>query len=67
MSTAVKSKIYQTIVKPAVVFGGETWAVAEMDINRPGTCERKILRWTHGSVVMQGIWKIRTDQELREI
>jgi hypothetical protein len=65
MSTAVKFKIYQTMVNPAVVFGGETWAVAEMDMNRLGTREREILRRIHGPVVVLGMWRIRTDQELK--
>jgi hypothetical protein len=30
-------------VKPAVVYGSETWAMAEMDMERMGTWERKIL------------------------
>jgi hypothetical protein len=41
MSKAVKIKIYKRIVKPAVVFGSETWAVVETDMNRLGTEERK--------------------------
>jgi hypothetical protein len=32
MSKAVKIRTYKTMVKPVVVFGSETWAVAEMDI-----------------------------------
>jgi hypothetical protein len=37
MTKAVKIKIYKKIVKPAVVFGSETRAVVEMDVNRLGT------------------------------
>jgi hypothetical protein len=32
MSKAVKTKIYKMMVKPAVVFGYKTWAMAEMDM-----------------------------------
>jgi hypothetical protein len=32
-----------------------------------GTGERKILSRIHGPVVEQGIWRIRTDRELREL
>jgi hypothetical protein len=65
---AVKIKIYvyKTMLNPAAVFGSETWTVAEMDMNSVGTWDRKILR-INGLVVEQGIWRIRTDQELREI
>jgi len=32
------------MVRPAVVFGGGKWAVAEMDMNRLGKWKRNILR-----------------------
>jgi hypothetical protein len=32
------------MMKPVVVGGSETWAVAEMDMKRMGTWERKIIR-----------------------
>ena len=38
-----------------------------MDLKRLGIWERKILRRVHGPVVEQGMWKIRTNQELREL
>jgi hypothetical protein len=43
--------------------GGETWAVPEMDRKRMGTGERKILI-IHEPVIEQGIWRIRTNQDL---
>jgi hypothetical protein len=49
------------MVKPAVVFGSETWAVGEMDMKRLGTRDREILRRIRGPVVERGIWGIRTD------
>jgi len=36
-------------------------------MTRLGTWKRKILRGTPGPLVEQGIWRIITDQELREI
>ena len=54
------------MVKPAVVFRSETWAVPEMDMKRLGTGEREILR-IHGPVVEREKWRIRTEQELREL
>jgi hypothetical protein len=49
------------------VCGSETRAVAEMDMNSLGTREREILRRIDGPAVEQGIWEIRTDQELKEL
>jgi hypothetical protein len=48
------------------VFGSEAWAMAEMDMKRLSTWDRKILR-IQGPVVEQGIWKVRTNQELRKL
>ena len=49
------------------MFGSETWAMAEIGMNRLATWERKILRRIYGQVVEQGICRKRTDQELREL
>lgn len=54
------------MMKPAAVYGSETWAMSEMDVKRMSTLERKILR-IHGLVVEQGIWRVRTDQEQKEL
>ena len=51
------------MVRPAVVSGGGKWAVAEMDMKRFSTWDRKILRRIYGPVVEQGIWRKITDQE----
>jgi len=45
---------------------GETWAMTEKDMKRLSTWMRKILR-TYGPVVEQGMWRIRTNQDLREL
>jgi hypothetical protein len=44
MNKAVKIKMHNTMVKPAVVFGSEARAMTEMDMKRLGTWERKISR-----------------------
>jgi hypothetical protein len=36
--------VYKRMVRPVVVYGCETWAVAEVDTKRLNTWERKILR-----------------------
>jgi hypothetical protein len=54
MNKAVKIKIHNTMMKPAVLFGSETWAMAEMDMKRLGQWDRKISR-IPGPVVEQGI------------
>jgi hypothetical protein len=66
MSKAVKIRIYKTMVTPVVVYGSETWPMTEMDTKRLNTWKRKILR-IYGPVVKQGICRISTNQELREL
>jgi hypothetical protein len=46
---------------------GETWAMTEKDMKRLSTWMRKILRRTYRPVVEQGMWRIRTNQDLREL
>jgi len=36
-------------------------------VTRLGTWERKVLRTVHRPVVEQGIWRIRVNQELKEL
>jgi hypothetical protein len=68
VSPAVGIRFYKTMVKPAVVWGSETWAMAEIHMKRLGsTWERKILRRIHGPEVEEGMWRVRTFQELREL
>jgi hypothetical protein len=38
-----------------------------MDMERLSSWEREILRRVCGPVIEQGIWRIRTNQELREL
>ena len=49
------------------MYGNETWAMTEMGIKRLGTWERQILRRISGPVAEQGMWRIRINQELREL
>jgi hypothetical protein len=66
-SKAVKIEIYKTVMKPAVMYGSETWPMTEKATKRLNTWERKILRGIHGPVVEQGLWRIRTNHELWEL
>jgi len=43
------------------------WALTEKDMKRMSTWVRKILRRIYGPVVEQGMWRIRTNQELSEL
>ena len=64
---AVKIKIHKTMVKTVVVFGSDSWAVAERAVTRLGTWERKILRMIYGPMAQQGKWRIRIILEQTEL
>jgi hypothetical protein len=66
MSKAVEIKMYK-IMKPSAVCGSEIWDMTEIDMKGQGILERKILRRIQGPMVEQGVWRILTNQELREL
>jgi hypothetical protein len=55
------------MAKAVAVFGSETWAVTEMDMERLLTWNTKILRRIRETVAEQGIWRMRTNQEQTEL
>jgi hypothetical protein len=67
VSRIVKIKIYKTIVKPIVMFGCEAWSMTEKDKTRLNMWEREILRKVYGPVTEEGVWRIRRNEELREL
>jgi hypothetical protein len=50
-----------------MVYGSEIRPMREMNLKRLNKWEKKILRMICGPMVDQGIWKIRSNQELKEL
>ena len=44
----LKSKQYKTVVRPAMVYGSECWALCKQEEQRLHTTEMKMLRWSQG-------------------
>ena len=44
----LKSKMYKTVVRPAMVYGSESWALHNQEEQRLHTTEMKMLRWSQG-------------------
>ena len=44
----LKSKLYKTVVRPAMVYGSECWAQRKQEEQRLHTTEMKMLRWSQG-------------------
>ena len=62
MPIKLKDKIYKTIVKPAMIYGSECWAVKKNDIQKLHTTEMRMLRWARGKtkkdhIKNEDIWR----------
>ena len=44
----LKRKLYKTVVRPAMVYGSEYWALRKQEEQRLHTTEMKMLRWSQG-------------------
>jgi hypothetical protein len=62
-----KIRIYKTIIKPALVYGCETWSLLQNAEIKLGTFERKILRQIYGPINENGQWRCRYNTELYEL
>ncbi|KAI5742912.1 hypothetical protein M8J77_012557 [Diaphorina citri] len=60
MSLKMKGKVYRTVVRPAMIYGAETWAVKMVHEKRLEVAEMRILRWSCGVTRLD---KIRNEFE----
>ncbi len=44
----VKGKVYKTVVRPAMMYGDETWAVKTAQEKKLDVAEMRMLRWMSG-------------------
>jgi hypothetical protein len=62
-----KLKLYCLVIRPVVTYACETWTLKETITNRLMVFERKVLRKIFGPTNENGIWRIKTNQELDRI
>jgi hypothetical protein len=64
ISKNLKSQIYQTLIKPVVTYGSETWTLRKKDENALLVFERKVLRKIYGPCIDEhtGEWRILKKQ-----
>ena len=69
MEVKSKGKVYKTIVRPAMVYGAETWAVKKAHEKKMEVAEMKMLRWMCGVTRLDKIRneKIRGSAKVGEI
>ncbi|KAL4084379.1 hypothetical protein QTP88_028202 [Uroleucon formosanum] len=69
ISKNLKSQIYQTLIKPVVTYGSETWSMRKKDENALLVFERKVLRKIYGPCIDEptGEWRIRKNKELQDL
>ncbi|KAL4083745.1 hypothetical protein QTP88_029061 [Uroleucon formosanum] len=68
LSRRSKITLYEVLIRPIVLYACETWATTEMDENKLGVFERKILRKIYGPKKNDvGEFEVRTNEELRRL
>ena len=55
----IKGKVYRTVVRPALMYGAETWALKKAQEKKLGVAEMRMLRWMCGVTKLD---KIRNER-----
>ena len=55
ISLRVKGKVYKTVVRPAMMYGAETWAVKKAQEKKLDVAEMRMLRWMSGVTKLERI------------
>ena len=65
----VKRKVYKTVVRPAMMYWANTWAVKKAQEKKLGVAEMRMLRWMSGVTKLDRIWNeiIRGTTKVGEI
>lgn len=67
LSKKLKVRLYQTLVRPIVTYGSETWYMTQANERRLEGFEKKILRLIFGPTKERGRWRRRYDHELYQM
>ena len=55
MNAKIKGTVYRTVVRPALMYGAETWALKKAQENELEVAEMKMLRWVCGVAKLDNI------------
>ena len=67
ISRNIKTLLYETLIRPVLRYGAETWVLSKQVEHRLHIFVHKILRRIYGPVIQGGRWRIRTSQELYQL
>jgi hypothetical protein len=62
-----KLKIYKTLIRPILIYGLETWTLTTEEMNARRISQRKTIRKIYGPIKGGDSWRIRTNQEMKDI
>ena len=55
MPVKLKDKVFKTIIRPAMTYGSECWAVKKKDVSKLNSAEMRMLRWARGKTRLDHI------------
>ena len=55
MPVELKDTVFKTIIRPAMTYGSECWAVKKKDENKLNSAEMRMLRWARGKTRLDHI------------
>ena len=55
MPVKLKDKVFKTIIRPAMAYGSECWAVKKKDEDNLNSAEMRMLRWARGKTRLDHI------------
>ena len=55
MPIKLKKKFYKTVIRSAMLYGSECWAIKRRDISKMSVAEIRMLRWMSGHTRMNRI------------
>lgn len=67
LTRQAKIKLYETVIRPTVLYGCETWILTKNLEESLEVWERKMLRKIYGGVKEGEMWRRRTNEELTEL
>ena len=67
LSRRTKCTMYETLIRPVVLYGHETWTMLEEDLQALEVFERRVLRTIFGGVRENTVWRRRMNHELAQL